>query len=89
MYGHGTGLAEHEFAHQSLHADQTHSGLGGADAATAGKDSTGLDEEGGILLDDTPVSVTDTDASIDSVELAPVDEIEGFFGAQEGLQENA
>ena len=63
MYGHGTGLAEHEFAPQSLHADQTHSGLGGADAATAGKDSTGLDEEGGTLLDDTPVSVTGTDVS--------------------------
>ena len=50
---------------------------------------SGLDEEGGILLDDTPVSDTDTDVSIDSVELVPVDEIGVVFGAQEGLQENA
>eukprot|EP01044_Picomonas_judraskeda_P022770 COSAG03_NODE_5777_length_1176_cov_0.874652_1_plen_283_part_10 len=44
---------------------------------------SGLDEEGGILLDDTPVNVTETDVSIDSVEIVPVDEIGFFFGAQE------
>ena len=49
---------------------------------------SGLDEEGGILLDDTPVSVTDTDVSIDSMEVVPVDETEGLFGAF-WLQENA